>query len=123
MSRINITQHHHLGFDIFLGFSQFHFQLFPVTERAVFQQRVAVARALANNPRLVLADEPTANVDAANQQSIVDLIRVTCREENAALLMVTHAPEVAEQFDRVEQLAQINRVAVSGSITTMGAGK
>ncbi|MFV1966962.1 MAG: ABC transporter ATP-binding protein [Pirellulaceae bacterium] len=86
------------------------------------QQRVAVARALANKPRLVLADEPTANVDAANQQSIVNLIRETCREEEAALLMVTHAPEVAKQFDRVEPLAQINRLAVSGSITGMGAG-
>ncbi len=87
------------------------------------QQRVAVARALANKPSLVLADEPTANVDAANQQSIVDLIRETCHEEGTALLMVTHAPEVAGQFDRVEQLAQINRVAVSGSINSMGAGK
>jgi len=87
------------------------------------QQRVAVARALANKPRLVLADEPTANVDSANQQSIVDLIRDTCREEGAALLMVTHAPEVARQFDRVDQLAHINRRAVAGSITSMGAEK
>jgi putative ABC transport system ATP-binding protein len=84
------------------------------------QQRVAVARALANRPRLVLADEPTANVDAANQQSIVDLIRATCREENAALLIVTHAPEVARQFDRVEQLAQINRVAINGTGSSTG---
>jgi len=84
------------------------------------QQRVAVARALANRPRLVLADEPTANVDPANQQSIVDLIRETCREENTALLMVTHAPEVAQQFDRVEQLAEINHVGASGPIPVKG---
>src|SRR5580692_3987655 len=45
------------------------------------QQRVAVARALANRPKLLLADEPTANVDATNQQVIIDLIRETCREE------------------------------------------
>src|SRR5438309_17461 len=45
------------------------------------QQRVAVARALANRPKLLLADEPTANIDPANQQKIVDLIRDTCREE------------------------------------------
>ena len=75
------------------------------------QQRVAVARSLANRPRLMLADEPTANVDPANQQQIVDLIRETCRDENVALMMVTHAPEVAEQFDRVEHLQEINRVA------------
>ncbi|MEQ8787157.1 MAG: ABC transporter ATP-binding protein [Pirellulaceae bacterium] len=74
------------------------------------QQRVAVARSLANRPRLLLADEPTANVDPANQQHIVDLIRETCREEKIALLMVTHSQEVAGQFDRVEQLHRINLV-------------
>jgi putative ABC transport system ATP-binding protein len=72
------------------------------------QQRVAVARALANRPSLLLADEPTANVDPANQQKIVDLIRTTCREENVSLLMVTHAMEVASQFERVERLEEIN---------------
>lgn len=73
------------------------------------QQRVAVARALANRPRLILADEPTANVDATHQQQIVDLIRETCREENIALVLVTHAGEVARQFERLEHLEQINR--------------
>ena len=75
------------------------------------QQRVAVARSLANHPALLLADEPTANVDPANQQSIVDLIRETCREEQVSLLMVTHAMEVSSQFDRVDQLSEINSVA------------
>jgi len=75
------------------------------------QQRVAVARALANRPSLILADEPTANVDRANQQHIVDLIRTTCREEQVTLVMVTHAMEVAEQFERVDRLDVINRVA------------
>jgi putative ABC transport system ATP-binding protein len=74
------------------------------------QQRVAVARALANKPRLLLADEPTANVDPANQQQVIDLIRGTCDEENVALLMVTHAMEVAEQFSRVDRLDDINRI-------------
>ena len=79
------------------------------------QQRVAVARALANRPKLLLADEPTANVDPANQQNVVDLIRDTCRDEGVALLMVTHSMEVAEQFDRVDRLDEINRVQVSGA--------
>ncbi|MDP6445572.1 MAG: ABC transporter ATP-binding protein [Pirellulaceae bacterium] len=74
------------------------------------QQRVAVARALANRPRLLLADEPTANVDPANQQMIIDLIRETCVEEQVALLMVTHATEVAEQFQRVDRLENINLI-------------
>jgi putative ABC transport system ATP-binding protein len=77
------------------------------------QQRVAVARALANRPKLLLADEPTANVDAGNQQHIIDLIRQSCRAEGVALMLVTHAPEVAAQFDRVERLEEINRVGVA----------
>ncbi len=75
------------------------------------QQRTSVARALANVPRLLLADEPTANVDAANQQTILELLRDSCRENNVALLLVTHAPEVAAQFGRVEKLADFNRPA------------
>ena len=74
------------------------------------QQRVAVARALANRPSLLLADEPTANVDPGNQQQIIDLIKQTSQEENIALLMVTHSMEVAGQFARVDRLEEINRV-------------
>jgi putative ABC transport system ATP-binding protein len=79
------------------------------------QQRVAVARALANKPRLLLADEPTANIDPANQQVIIDLIRDTCQEEDIALLMVTHSQQVAGQFDRVEDLSQFNRSATTAN--------
>jgi len=74
------------------------------------QQRVAVARALANRPRLLLADEPTANVDPMNQDRIIDLIRETCGEEKIALMMVTHSTEVAGRFARVERLEEINQV-------------
>jgi putative ABC transport system ATP-binding protein len=70
---------------------------------------VAVARALANKPKLLLADEPTANVDTGHQQQILDLLRETCGEEKVALILVTHTPEVAAQFDRLEQLEAINR--------------
>lgn len=75
------------------------------------QQRTSVARALANTPRLLLADEPTANVDVANQQTVLQLLRDSCRENNVSLLLVTHATEVASQFDRVEKLADFNRPA------------
>lgn len=73
------------------------------------QQRVAVARALANQPKLLLADEPTANVDTRHQQQVIDLIRENCQAENVSLLLVTHSPEVASQFDRVETLEEFNR--------------
>ncbi len=73
------------------------------------QQRVAVARALANRPALMLADEPTANIGAAHRQHVIDLLRDTCREENVALIVVTHDPTVSSQFDRVEHLEEINR--------------
>ncbi len=72
------------------------------------QQRVAIARALAAKPRLLLADEPTANVDPASQQVVIDLIRQTCQDEGVALLLVTHSMEVAHQFKRIENLADIN---------------
>jgi len=77
------------------------------------QQRTAVARALANKPKLLLADEPTANVDSGHQQQVLDLIRESCREEEVALVLVTHTPEVAEQFERVDHLEKINRVAAN----------
>ncbi|MDA7951638.1 MAG: ABC transporter ATP-binding protein [Pirellulaceae bacterium] len=74
------------------------------------QQRVAVARALVKKPRLLLADEPTANVDPSNQELIIELLRETCREEKVAMILVTHSMEVSEQFDRVEKLEDINLV-------------
>jgi putative ABC transport system ATP-binding protein len=72
------------------------------------QQRVAVARALANRPKLVLADEPTGNLDRRNADEALTLVRETCRESNAALLVVSHDREVLTRFENVVQLAEIN---------------
>ncbi len=74
------------------------------------RQRVAVARALAGEPMLMLADEPTANVDVAHRDAVLDLLRQTCEERSVALLLVTHDREAAARFGRVEDLAAINRV-------------
>ena len=73
------------------------------------QQRVAVARSLANKPSLLLADEPTASIDAKHQATVLELIRTACSEQNCSLLLVTHSPEVAAQFKRVERLSDFNK--------------
>jgi putative ABC transport system ATP-binding protein len=73
------------------------------------QQRVAVARALANRPTLVLADEPTGALDPANAQQVLDLIRKLCEEVRAALILVTHDLDIAHQFPRVLTLSDLNR--------------
>ena len=73
------------------------------------QQRVAVARALANRPKLVFADEPTGNLDHKNAGDSLALIREACRENGAALLLVSHDREVLSQFDHVEPFDRINQ--------------
>jgi len=75
------------------------------------QQRVAVARALANHPKLVLADEPTGNLDRRNSIEALKLIRETCRENGAALLLVSHDREVLGAFENVQDFHTLNRAA------------
>lgn len=64
------------------------------------RQRVAVCRALINRPELILADEPTGNLDPATAQIIGDLLLELSREQNTMLLCVTHSNELAERFSR-----------------------
>jgi putative ABC transport system ATP-binding protein len=73
------------------------------------QQRVAVARALANKPKLVLADEPTGNLDRNNSRAALALIREACRDNGAALLLVSHDAEVLGQFENVQDFSKINQ--------------
>lgn len=65
------------------------------------QQRVAIARALCADAELILADEPTGNLDADTGAKILDLLVTLAREKNKTLVMVTHSSDVAEQADRV----------------------
>jgi putative ABC transport system ATP-binding protein len=76
------------------------------------QQRVAVARALANHPKLVLADEPTGHLDHGRAMESLDLIRQICKEQGAALLLVSHDREVLAKFSKIENLNEINRATV-----------
>ena len=63
------------------------------------QQRVAIGRCLAARPAVVLADEPTGNLDEATGDAVLDLLLETCREAGAALLLVTHSPRLAARCD------------------------
>jgi putative ABC transport system ATP-binding protein len=69
------------------------------------QQRVAVARALVKAPAVILADEPTGNLDRATGDLVLDLLSRRCRDAGAALLMATHAPLAARRADRVLLMA------------------
>jgi putative ABC transport system ATP-binding protein len=65
------------------------------------QQRVAIARAVAHEPELVLADEPTGNLDPETADRVLDLLQRTCRQRGATLVMATHGQEIAQRADRV----------------------
>ena len=65
------------------------------------QQRVALARALINKPSIVLADEPTGNLDSTNSETVLNMLRHSNKELGQTVLMITHNPEAAEYGDRV----------------------
>jgi putative ABC transport system ATP-binding protein len=73
------------------------------------QQRVAVCRAMLNNPPVLLADEPTGNLDQENKQNIVDLLVEQARHNNSTLLMVTHDESLLARFDSVLDMREIAR--------------
>ena len=65
------------------------------------QQRVAIARALINKPKIILADEPTGNLDSTNSESMMDLLFNYTRKSKTSLVMVTHDNSIAERCDRI----------------------
>ena len=65
------------------------------------QQRVAIARALISRPAIVLADEPTGNLDTKNSDAVLHMLRTSSRELNQTVLMITHNPEAAQIADRI----------------------
>jgi ABC-type lipoprotein export system ATPase subunit len=72
------------------------------------QQRVAVARALANHPKLILADEPTGNLDPVRAREAMALIREVCKAQDAALLVVSHDPSMIADFDDIHELSELS---------------
>ncbi len=64
------------------------------------QQRVAIARALVSKPAIILADEPTGNLDSRTSDKVVDLLKMTSKKFHQTIVMITHNPEIAEKADR-----------------------
>lgn len=71
------------------------------------QQRVAIARALSYNPDIILADEPTGNLDLNTQEEIINIFKKLAKEDNKCVIIVTHSPAVAESVDELYELAPL----------------
>jgi putative ABC transport system ATP-binding protein len=91
-----------------------HADKFPAHLSGGEQQRVAIARALIHQPALVLADEPTGNLDAETGQQVLDWLRVVLRENGSTALLVTHSLAVAGSADRILTLDQGHVMERSG---------
>jgi len=94
LKRVNLTKHTHYK---------------PRQMSIGQQQRVAVARALANKPQLVLADEPTGNLDRTHAEETIALIQEVCAENGAALLLVSHDHGILGKFRKIVKMSQINK--------------
>ena len=68
------------------------------------QQRVAITRALASKPAIILADEPTGNLDSKTSDDVIGLLKMTSREFHQTIVMITHNPDIAQQADRIVRI-------------------
>ena len=85
-----------------IGFVFQKFNLLPTLDaQSNIQQRVALARALINKPTVVLADEPTGNLDSKNSKVVLEMLRLSNKELGQTVMMITHNPEAAEYGDRI----------------------
>ena len=87
-----------------VGLTPEQFRRYPNMLSGGEQQRVAIARALASGSELILADEPTGNLDSENSRNIMDILVKLAHEEGRCVIVVTHDPAVAEQADRAYKL-------------------
>ena len=80
------------------------------------QQRVAIARALAAKPAILLADEPTGNLDSKTSQDVLGLLKVTSKRFHQTIVMITHNEEIAQMADRILQIEDGKIVSDSGLV-------
>lgn len=76
------------------------------------QQRVAIGRALINRPSIILADEPTGNLDSKNSKEVMELLKISVKKYNQTLIMITHDLNLAEEADRVIRIEDGNLVNI-----------
>lgn len=94
-------------------------KVFPDKLSGGEQQRVAIARALCAEPELILADEPTGNLDAETGTRILNLLTTLARKQNKTLVMVTHSADVAEQADRVLKMENGKLIGIESRIAAV----
>jgi len=87
-----------------MGLGEKIFRQFPQMMSGGEQQRVAIARALAAGGKILLADEPTGNLDSGNEEKIVELLKKTAHEKGYAVIVITHNPSVAAEADMIYRM-------------------
>ena len=87
-----------------VGLDETYFKRLPAMLSGGEQQRVAIARALASDAKIILADEPTGNLDTENSEIVIDLLQKLAREANYCVIVVTHDLSIADKADKVLRL-------------------
>jgi putative ABC transport system ATP-binding protein len=87
------------------------------------EQRVAIARSFVNDPKILFADEPTANLDSKNGQTVMNILREMNQEKSSTLLVITHDPQVAKLADRIFEMKDGKLWEVGGRVRKGGESK
>lgn len=96
-----------------VGITEDKFKRYPANISGGEQQRVAIARSLASGARVLLADEPTGNLDKANGENVVEILQHLAHEQDYCVVIVTHDPAIAEKSDKVWRMSDGVLIEVS----------
>jgi len=95
-----------------------HIDKYPDALSGGQKQRIGIARALANRPKMILADEPTASLDRESGRNVVNLIQTLCREQGASVVMVTHDNRILDVADRIFHLEDGQIQSISAAVAS-----